>query len=377
MARVGYILVNSAGLDVTNDGAVLNTLSIRNLDTKIEITSIPLNPEDIYLKNQGSSYLMEIVGTCLSPDGQLFVATIYKAGAACYSRLYQIDPTDGTLTIRVSPMNTNHELMGIYADNDFVYVTFCNWYEVNYKRLKYKRVDWILDSTIILPVTAYHRFFGIGYDGINFWTSAVKGNPPTEYKIQKRNWETLAAITEYSYPIGYEAACFRLTRIDSQNPTHLWLQGELGTNGVIVVWDTSTQSIVSEFSSTEILRFKNQQLAPGGAATSTPGTIQFLSTGPFKKGNAIFDYLLSDAESDVHNVVSVQYSVDGLPPLIGGLPNPAKVWLDATIGTGGSGNTNLPSSPTGEYLKKAWDTITDTGTGDTLGVYFRLILEEI
>ena len=368
MSRQGYLLVKGDSSDISANGVVLDTLTIRDLITKAEISRITLNPVNGYLKSGHPSVPIP-QSLCRTSDGFLWAGCHYSGGG--YG-IWKIDPETGVSTFQNCLAGLANWQLNDFVDGEFIY----DWNDssttqTQYTLFKTNRTTLALESYIQIGSPAAWTY-GLGWDGINWWTGDA-----TNKEIQKRSALNLTVVTDYPYPTGYETASFYCLQIDPENPTHLWLQGEMGSNGVVVVWDTATQTIVSEWSSADIMRWKDQQFAIGGADISTPGTIQFLSTGPFKKGNAIFDYLLSDAESDVHNVVSVQYSVDGLPPLIDGLPNPDKVWLDATIGTGGSGNTNLPSSPTGEYLKKAWDTITDTGTGDTLGVYFRLILEEI
>ena len=352
MARKVYSIFASDDSDLTNELALCDKIQVRNLATMAELNVITLltsiTPRQAYL----------------APNG--FLYSVHHLAAATFY-IKKINLETGEVTAFNGVWGPGWYSRGLYVDTNYVYNLYSGS-EFRLHKFDITTAAWV-STTVISPLAT--DIYGIGYDGVNWWT--VKNGT---HLIQRRN-DAMTIGLEVAYPTGYSTASFYSCEIDPENPTHLWLQGEMGTNGVIVVWDTATQTIVSEWSSADILRWKDQQFAIGGADISTPGTIQFLSVGPFKKGNAIFDYLLSDAESDVHNVVSVQYSVDGLPPLIDGLPNPDKVWLDATIGTGGSGNTNLPSSPTGEYLKKAWDTITDTGTGDTLGVYFRLILEEI
>jgi len=355
MARVGYILTRMDGTDITTDNVVLDQVSLRNLDTKVEIGVVPLNPSHSSLRSGNNFYVQSL---CLSPDGFLFAMSGWS--------VFKIDPNTGGLISYSTAIFPSGNPTGIYADTNFVYVSDIGVSAVEYKIHKVDRATWTLVSTTsaAVPVGWY---YGIGWDGANYWNSRCHpGYPENPKAIQKRNATTLNLIQEWAYPTGYTSAYFYSCQIDSQNPTHLWLQGELGANGVIVVWNTVTQTIISEWSSPDRLRWMNQQLAPGGVEIEN-NSITFL-TLPLIQGTTLLPVLCKNSGVNWVKVV-LEFAI--IDPITG-LPG---VYSDCTVGVGGDPFPWL--LPPEETLKHvSWAAASDLAPGSyTVSLHLKLIKE--
>ena len=356
MARVGYILTRMDGTDITTDNVVLDQVSLRNLDTKVEIGTVPLNPVRTSLFNYSATRL---VAAYLSSDGKLFAF-----GTTNPLDVYEINITTGVNTIAVNTVAGAYG-MGLYVDDIYIYI-WAGWWDTGYDLRKYNRSTGAYVSTVHIVGASTLLLQGLGYDGLYAWVVNFPISTNGQRKIQKRNWTTLALVAEYDYPTGYSTANFYSCQIDSQNPTHLWLQGELGANGVIVVWNTLTQSIISEWSSTDRLRWMNQQLAPGGVEIEN-NSITFL-TLPLIQGTTLLPVLCKNSGVNWVKVV-LEFAI--IDPITG-LPG---VYSDCTVGVGGDPFPWL--LPPEETLKHvSWAAASDLAPGSyTVSLHLKLIKE--
>ena len=314
MARKGYILTRSDNTDITSASVVLDQISVRDLDTKVEIETIPLAPVDPILKSGHPTESWVPQSLCLTPDGFLYAGCHGFSGAYA---IWKIDPETGTSTYQqcVAP-NANIQIAN-WADSEFIYNS--SYHTPTSNRFQVNRRDNLsLVSDTLFTTT--NRVHGVANNGICWWVADNVAKT-----IQKRNLSSFVFEGDYPYPTGYETASFYCLQIDPENPTHLWLQGEMGTNGVIVVWDTATQTIVSEWSSADILRWKDQQFAVGGADIPVPGELHFL-TLPTITGTTLLPLLIKN-NNDYWASALIEVA-----EVIGGVTGPFSA---CTQGTGG------------------------------------------
>ena len=356
MARQGYLLVKGDSSDISANGVVLDTLTIRDLITKAEISRITLNPVNGWLTS-GHPTVAIPQSLCLTPDGFLYAG--YHVGAGAFI-VWKIDPETGTSTVQNCLIGLATWQISNYVDNDYIYDWDDNSSQTMFMLVKTNRTTLALESYIQIAVSPAAWTYGLGWDGINWWTGDA-----TNKKIQKRSALNLTVVTDYPYPIGYETASFYCLQIDPENPTHLWLQGEMGSNGVVVVWDTVTQTIVSEWSSADILRWKDQQFAIGGADIPVPGELHFL-TLPTITGTTLLPLLIKN-NNDYWAKVVMEFAivVDGVP----GAYSPC---------TQGAGGDDLPwLGPFEETLKHfSWNAGADLSPGSYI-VMLHMKLEKV
>ncbi|MHC4661566.1 MAG: hypothetical protein ACYS8W_07745, partial [Planctomycetota bacterium] len=91
-----------------------------------------------------------------------------------------------------------------------------------------------------------------------------------------------------------------------------------------------------------------------------PVVINVMSAASPASGDAIINYMLSDPNSDLCDIV-VTYSIDG-----------GSNWLNATQGAGGDPITSLSSTPAGVSHSFSWNTIADLGYSYLASVMVRI-----
>jgi hypothetical protein len=119
------------------------------------------------------------------------------------------------------------------------------------------------------------------------------------------------------------------------------------------------------------LKDENNTAIPGviasdGTVTVGPGvvntepSIRILTPSGTQSGDIAISYVLSDNESNICSLVSIQYSLDNV------------TWDNATMGTGGDGTTGLASSPAGTQHTYVWASGIDLPGVNDSTVYFRI-----